>query len=127
MMQHASADPSPATPLARFSAVTAGLTQRYWRLVVVAMLALLHIAVVLAGLVGGKVYQRAGCGPRACCLVAFRSLVALRAGIILPETGRRREIAAESRRVAEYGLRLLFVLIALFPAERESTESAQVI
>src|SRR5690349_16980174 len=46
MMQHASADPSPATPLARFSAVTAGLTQRYWRLVVVAMLALLHIAVV---------------------------------------------------------------------------------
>ncbi len=189
MMQHASADPSPATPLARFSAVTAGLTHRYWRLVVVAMLALLHIAVVrgvadpwaralllahlgllllwqpfvraqqrvspaqaivlaigaaavmlgldwwllafwvvvLAGLVGGKVYQHAARWQRRCYLVVFLYLVALLAVIILPEIAPRREIAPEIRRIAEYGLPLLFVLIALFPAERESTESAQVI
>ncbi len=192
MMQHAARPASavsPLTPSERLSAGAWELTQRYWRLVVVAMLALLHVAVVrgvadpwaralllahlgllllwqpfvraqqrvspaqaivlavgagtvmlrldwwllafwvvvLAGLVGGKVYQHAARWQRRCYLVVFLYLVALLAVVILPEIAPRREIAPEIRRAAEYGLPLLFVLIALFPAERESGESAQVI
>ena len=188
-MQPSAATASQSTPLARFSSGAWEWTQRYWRLVVVAMLALLHVAVVrgvadpwaralllahlgllllwqpfvraqqrvsgaqalvlalgagavmirldwwllafwvvvLAGLVGGKVYQHAARWQRRCYLVVFLYLVALLAVIILPEIAPRREIAPEIRRAAEYGLPLLFVLIALFPAERESTEAAQVI
>ncbi|HWA37069.1 MAG TPA: ATP-binding protein [Burkholderiales bacterium] len=188
-MQHATSSAPPSTPLARFSAAASEWTQRYWRLVVVAMLALLHVAVVrgvadpwaralllahlgllllwqpfvrahqrispaqtivlavgaaavmlwlgwwllafwvmvLAGLVGGKVYQHAARWQRRCYLVVFLYLVALLAVIILPEVAPRREIAPEIRRAAEYGLPLLFVLIALFPAERELPEAAQVI
>lgn len=185
-MQHATL---PATPFARLAGGVRVLTERYWRLVVVAMLALLHVAVVrgvadpwaralllahlglvllwqpflraqqrvspahvvvlaagagavmlrldwwllafwvvvLAGLVGGKVYQHTARWQRRCYLVVFLYLVALLAVIILPEIAPRREIAPEIRQLAEYGLPLLFVLIALFPAERESGESAQVI
>lgn len=188
-MQHATSSAPPATPLARFSAAASEWTQRYWRLVVVAMLTLLHIAVVrgvsdpwaralllahlgllllwqpfvraeqrispaqtvilgagaaavmlrldwwllafwvvvLAGLVGGKVYQHSARWQRRCYLVVFLYLVALLAVIILPEVAPRREIAPEIRHAAEYGLPLLFVLIALFPAERETPEAAQVI
>jgi len=166
-----------------------GFSQRYWRLVVVAMLALLHVAVVrgvadpwaramllahlgllllwqpfvraqqrisptqglvlmlgafivmvrldwwllafwvvvLAGLVGGKVYQHAARWQRRSYLVVFVYLVALLAVVILPEIAPRREIAPEIRRYAEYGLPLLFVLIALFPAEQEAAETAQII
>jgi signal transduction histidine kinase len=164
-------------------------SQRYWRLVVIAMLALLHVAVVrgvadswaramllahlgllllwqpfvrveqrvspaqglvltlgafivmarldwwllafwvvvLAGLVGGKVYQHSARWQRRCYLVVFVYLVALLAVVILPEIAPRREIAPEIRRYAEYGLPLLFVLIALFPAEQDSAETAQII
>lgn len=173
----------------RLANATWGFSQRYWRLVVVAMLLLLHIAVVrgvadpwaralllahlgllllwqpflraeqrvspaqglvlslgalavmlrldwwllafwvvvLAGLVGGKVYQQHARWQRRCYLVVLVYLVALLAVVILPEIAPQREIAPEIRRLAEYGLPLLFVLIALFPAERESGESAQVI
>ncbi len=166
-----------------------GFSQRYWRLVVVAMLALLHVAVVrgvadpwaramllahlgllllwqpfvraqqrisptqglvlvlgafivmvrldwwllafwvvvLAGLVGGKVYQHAARWQRRSYLVVFVYLVALLAVVILPEIAPRREIAPEIRRYAEYGLPLLFVPIALFPAEQEPAEAAQII
>jgi signal transduction histidine kinase len=195
-MQHTTTGPNiaasvapPPTPVERFSAAAWEFTRRYWRLVVVAMLALLHVAVVrgvadpwaralllahlgllllwqpfvraqqrvspaqaivlalgaatvmlwldwwllafwvviLAGLVGGKVYQHAARWQRRCYLVVFIYLVALLAVIILPEIAPRREIAPEIRSAAEYGLPLLFVLIALFPAERETTETAQVI
>src|SRR6202795_2540720 len=142
-----------------------GFSQRYWRLVVVAMLALLHVAVfrgvadpwaralllahlgllllwqpflraeqrvspmqgfilslvafavmmaldwwllafwvvVLAGLVGGKVYQHHARWQRRSYLVVFVYLVALLAVVILPEIAPRREIAPEIRRYAEYG------------------------
>jgi signal transduction histidine kinase len=175
--------------LARATNATWGFSQRYWRLVVAAMLILLHIAVVrgvsdpwaralllahlgllllwqpflsveqrvspaqgmvlslgavavmlrldwwllafwvvvLAGLVGGKVYQQHARWQRRCYLVVLVYLIALLAIVILPEIAPRREIAPEIRRIAEYGLPLLFVLIALFPAERETGESAQVI
>src|SRR5258706_619048 len=166
-----------------------GSSQRYWRLVVVAMLALLHVAVVrgvadpwaralllahlgllllwqpfvrgeqrispaqalvlilgafivmvrldwwllafwvvvLAGLVGGKVYQHAARWQRRCYLVVFLYLVALLTVVILPEIAPRRDLAPEIRRYAEYSLPLLFVLIAVFPAEPQPAESAQII
>ena len=166
-----------------------GFSQRYWKLIVVAMLALLHVAVfrgvadpwaralllahlgllllwqpflraeqrvslgqglilsavalvlmlrldwwllafwviVLAGLVGGKVYQHHARWQRRCYLVVLAYLLALLAIAILPEIAPRREIAPEIRAAAEYALPLAFVLIALFPAETETVEAAQVI
>jgi signal transduction histidine kinase len=173
----------------RIANATWGLSQRYWRLVVVAMLALLHVAVfrgvtdpwaralllahlgllllwqpflraeqrvsptqgfilslvafavmlqlswwflagwvvVLAGLVGGKVYQQHARWQRRVYLVVLGYLLALLAVVILPEVAPRREIAVEIRGAAEYLLPLAFVLIALFPAEPEAGEAAQVI
>ena len=164
-------------------------SQRYWRLVVVAMLALLHVAVfrgvtdpwaralllahlgllllwqpflraeqrvspvqgfilslvaffvmlqltwwflagwvvVLAGLVGGKVYQQHARWQRRVYLVVLGYLLALLAIVILPEIAPRREITVEVRSIAEFVLPLAFVLIALFPAEPETGEAAQMI
>ncbi len=175
--------------LRRVANATWGFSQRYWRLVVVAMLALLHVAVfrgvtdpwaralllahlgllllwqpflraeqrvsptqgfilslvafavmlqlswwflagwvvVLAGLVGGKVYQQHARWQRRVYLVVLGYLLALLAVVILPEIAPRREIAVEIRAAAEYLLPLAFVLIALFPAEPEAGEAAQVI
>src|SRR5712692_694119 len=166
-----------------------GFSQRYWRLVVVAMLALLHVAVfrgvsdpwaralllahlgllllwqpflraeqrvsptqgfilslvafavmlrldwwllafwvvIIAGLVGGKVYQHHARWQRRCYLVMLAYLLALLAVAILPEIAPRREITAETRRAAEYVLPFAFGLIALFPAEPEAAEAAQII
>jgi signal transduction histidine kinase len=84
--------------------------------------------VVLAGLVGGKVYQQDARWQRRSYLVMLLYLVALLAVIILPEIAPRREITSEVRHAAEYSLPLFFVLIALFPAEREGgADAAQVI
>jgi len=84
--------------------------------------------VVLAGLVGGKVYQQDARWQRRAYLVMLLYLVALLAIIILPEIAPRREITSEVRHAAEYSLPLFFVLIALFPAEREGgADAAQVI
>src|SRR5256885_3697465 len=83
--------------------------------------------VVLAGLVGGKVYQHQARWQRRTYLVVFLYLIALLAVVILPQIAPRQEIAPEIRRAAEYGLPLLFVLIALFPAEREPPEVSQII
>lgn len=186
MMQHAAV---PMSVFSRLASAVLAASQRHWRLVVVAMLAMLHIAVVrgvadpwaralllahlgllilwqpfvraeqrvsptqglvlmlgaflvmvhldwwllafwvvvLAGLVGGKVYQHTARWQRRCYLAMFVYLVALLAVVILPEIAPRREIAPEIRRYAEYGLPLLFALIAFFPAEREPAESAQII
>src|SRR5688572_7800067 len=150
----------------RVANATWGFSQRYWRLVVVAMLALLHVAafrgvsdpwaralllahlgllllwqpflraeqrispmqglilalvavavmlrldwwflafwvVVLAGLVGGKVYQHHARWQRRCYLVVLFYLLALLAVVILPEVAPRREIAPEIRSYAEYVL-----------------------
>src|SRR5688500_9113562 len=179
----------PRPGLRRAANATWSFSQRYWRLVVVAMLALLHVAVfrgvadpwaralllahlgllllwqpflraeqrvsptqgfilslvafavmlqlswwflagwvvVLAGLVGGKVYQQHARWQRRAYLVVLGYLLALLAIVILPEIAPRREIAAEIRDIAEYALPLAFLLIALFPAEPEGGESAQII
>jgi hypothetical protein len=182
-------DNLPPPVLSNVANATWSFSQRYWRLVVVSMLFLLHVAVVrgvsdpwaralllahlgllllwqpflraeqrispaqglvlslsasavmmrldwwllafwvviLAGLVGGKVYQQHARWQRRCYLVVLVYLLALLAVVILPEIAPRQEIAPEIRRAAEYGLPLLFVLIALFPAEHEAAEAAQVI
>jgi signal transduction histidine kinase len=173
----------------RVANATWSFSQRYWRLVVVAMLALLHVAVfrgvsdpwaralllahlgllllwqpflraeqhvspmqglilslvafavmaglgwwflafwvvVLAGLVGGKVYQQHARWQRRCYLVVLAYLLALLAIVILPEIAPRREITPEIRGIAEYTLPIAFVLIALFPAEPEQGDTAQII
>src|SRR5258708_7798000 len=186
MMQHAAVSISVFSRLANAARSS---SQRHWRLVVVAMLALLHVAVVrgvadpwaralllahlgllllwqpfvraeqrispaqglvlilgvfivvvrldwwllafwvvvLAGLVGGKVYQHTARWQRRSYLAVFVYLVALLAVVILPEVAPRREIAPEIRRYAEYALPLLFAPIAFFPVEQEAAESTQVI
>lgn len=185
-MQHATLDDAVFNRLAN---ATWTFSQRYWRLVVIAMLLLLHIAVfrgvadpwaralllahlgllllwqpflraeqrvsptqgfilslvafavmlrldwwllafwvvIIAGLVGGKVYQHHAKWQRRCYLVMLLYLLALLAIAILPEIAPRREITPEIRQAAEYGLPLFFVLIALFPAEPEAAEGAQII
>jgi signal transduction histidine kinase len=178
-----------APVFARLANAAWSFSQRYWRLVVVAMLALLHVAVfrgvtdpwaralllahlgllllwqpflraeqrvspaqgatlavvaavimlhldwwllafwviVIAGLVGGKVYQQHARWQRRSYLVVLAYLLALLAVAILPEIAPRREIGPEIRRTAEYVLPFAFILIALFPAEAEARESAQAI
>jgi signal transduction histidine kinase len=83
--------------------------------------------IVIAGLVGGKVYQQNARWQRRCYLVVLAYLLALLAVAILPEIAPRREIGPEIRQSAEYGLPLAFLLIALFPAEPESRDTAQAI
>jgi len=178
-----------APVLTRLANTTWTFSQRYWRIVVVAMLALLHVAVfrgvadpwaralllahlgllllwqpflraeqrvsatqglilalvasgvmlwldwwflafwvvVLAGLVGGKVYQQHARWQRRCYLVVLVYLLALLAVAILPEIAPRREIGAEIRAYAEYVLPVAFVLIALFPAEPDPADAAHII
>ena len=183
----------PALPgeamFGRLANATWGFSQRYWRLVLVAMLLLLHVAVfrgvsdpwaralllahlgllllwqpflraeqrvspaqgfilalaaaavmlyldwwllafwvvVLSGLVGGKVYQHHARWQRRCYFLVFLYLLALLAIAILPEIAPRREVDPEIRSAAEYLLPVVFVLIALFPAEPEPADASQVI
>jgi signal transduction histidine kinase len=186
-MQTATTSSEPG--LRRVANAAWGYSQRYWRLVVVVMLGLLHIAVfrgvadpgaralllahlgllllwqpflraeqrvsaiqgfilslvafavmlhlswwflagwvvVLAGLVGGKVYQQDARWQRRVYLVVLGYLLALLAIVILPEIAPRREIAPEIRTAAEYLLPLSFLLIAVFPAEPETGETAHII
>jgi len=83
--------------------------------------------VVLAGLVGGKVYQQHARWQRRAYLVVLAYLLALLAIAILPEIAPRREIDADIRAYAEYVLPIAFVLIALFPSEPESADAPHII
>ena len=181
---------SPAVPAnSRLASATWSFSQRHWRFVVIAMLVLLHVAVlrgtaddwaralmlahlgllliwqpflrgehrvsltqaafiglgavavmlwigwwllafwvvVLAGLVGGKVFLHQARWQRRCYLVVLVYLLALLAIIILPEIAPRGGVAPEIRTAAEYGLPMLLLALALMPAEPESPESPQVI
>ena len=181
----------PASPpvSSRLASSVWSLSQRHWRFVVVAMLALLHIAVlrgtaddwarallvahlgllllwqpflrgehqisvtqglfiaagavavmlwvswwllafwvvVLAGLIGGKVFLHQARWQRRCYLVVLVYLLALLAILILPEIAPRREVADEIRIAAEYGLPVLLLALVFMPAEPESPEAPQVI
>lgn len=180
---------APHPVSARLASAIWSLSQRHWRLVVVAMLALLHMAVLrgtadvwarallvahlgflllwqpflrgeqkvsaaqtlfialgvvavmlwvswwllafwvvaLAGLVGGKVFLHQARWQRRCYLVVLVYLLALLAILILPEIAPRREVTAEIRTAAEYGLPLMLLALALMPAEPESPDAPQVI
>ena len=83
--------------------------------------------VVLAGLIGGKVFLHQARWQRRCYLVVLVYLLALLAILILPEIAPRREVAEEIRTAAEYGLPVLLFALALMPAEPESPEAPQVI
>ena len=83
--------------------------------------------VVLAGLVGGKVYQQHARWQRRAYLVVLAYLLALLAIAILPEIAPRREIEADVRAYAEYVLPFAFVLIALFPSEPDAAEAPHII
>ena len=181
--------PAAVSPNARLASVAWNFSQRHWRFVVVAMLALLHVAVlrgtaddwaralllahlgllllwqpflhgehqisatqgafiglvavavmlwigwwllafwvvVLAGLVGGKVFLHQARWQRRCYLVVLIYLLALLEIVILPEIAPRGGVSREIRNGAEYGLPILLLAVALMPAESESAEAAQVI
>ena len=178
-----------ALSLARLTGPVSRLTQRHWGLVVVAMLALLHVAavrgvtdvwarglllahlglfllwqpflrgqyqvsisqfvliviaaagvmlrldwwllafwvVVLAGLVGGKIYQQDARWQRRFHLLVLFYLLALLAVVILPEIAPRQEISPELRLAAQYGLPLILLVAALLPVEPEAPDAPQVI
>src|SRR5512144_3116425 len=183
----ASIPPSSLSP--RLASAAWSLSQRHWRFVVIAMLALLHVAVlrgtadewaralllahlgllilwqpfvrgehqisiaqglfigliavavmlwvgwwllafwvvVLAGLVGGKVFLHQARWQRRFYLVVLLYLLALPAILTLPEIAPRREVATEIRSAAEYGLPVLLLILALMPAEPDSPDAPQVI
>ena len=83
--------------------------------------------VVLAGLVGGKVYQQDAPWQRRCYLVVLVYLLALLAIAVLPEIAPRGDIDREVRGYAELLLPAAFLLIPLFPAEPDSGEVAHFI
>ncbi len=182
--------PSPRAAFApRVSNAVWSWNRRYWRFVVIAMLALLHVAalrgtadvwaralllahlglfllwqpvlrsehrvsltqaavialgatavllrldgwllafwvVVLAGLVGGRVFQHGARWQARYYLLVLAYLLALLVVVILPEVAPRREISPEVRRYAEWGLPLVFVVLAAIPVETEAGEAPQVI
>lgn len=82
---------------------------------------------VLAGLVGGKVFLHQARWQRRFYLMVLFYLMALLAIVILPEISPRKEITPELRQAAEYLLPMLFLAMALLPAEPEPMEAPQVI
>jgi len=83
--------------------------------------------VVLAGLVGGKVFLHQARWQRRFYLIVFAYLVALLVVVVLPQVAPRNEIDPAIRALAAWGLPALFVLMALTPAESDPPEAAQVI
>jgi signal transduction histidine kinase len=83
--------------------------------------------VVLAGLVGGKVYQQDAPWQRRFYLLVFVYLLALLAVVILPEIAPRREVTEEVRDIAEYALPVLFVPMLFLPTEPEGADAPQAI
>src|SRR3970040_1659422 len=178
---------SPAVPASsRLASATWSFSQRHWRFVVIAMLALLHVAVlrgtadgwaralllahlgliliwqpflrgehrvsltlagfiargavavmfwiswwllafwvvVLAGIIGGKVFLHQARWQRRCYLVVLVYLLALLAIVILPQIAPSGAVAPEIRTAAEYGLPLLLVALGATPAPRQVAASA---
>jgi signal transduction histidine kinase len=83
--------------------------------------------VVLAGLVGGKVYLHQARWQRRFYLLMFVYLLALLVVILLPEIAPSREIDPVVRNYAAWGLPVFFVLMALTPAEPDPPEATQVV
>ena len=178
-----------ARSIPRLSLAASAFSQRYWRFVVIAMLALLHLValrgvsddgarvllfahlgllllwqpflrseqaitpaqaliialfavcmvlwlnwwllaawtVILAGLVGGKVFLHQARWQRRFYLMVFVYLLALLVVVVLPEVAPRKEVDPQIRGYAAWGLPALFALMALTPAEPDPPEAPQVI
>jgi hypothetical protein len=84
-------------------------------------------SVVLAGLVGGKVFLHQARWQRRFYLLVFAYLLALLVVVILPQIAPRNEVDPAIRNYAAWGLPALFALMALTPAEPDPPEAAQVI
>lgn len=84
-------------------------------------------SVVLAGLVGGKVFLHQARWQRRFYLLVFAYLLALLVVVILPQIAPRNEVDPAVRNYAAWGLPALFALMALTPAEPDPPEAAQVI
>lgn len=82
---------------------------------------------VLSGLIGGKVFLHQARWQRRYYLLVLVYLLALLAIVILPEIAPRKTSSPEMRLIAEYVLPLLFVVMALVPAEPDPPEAPQVI
>jgi len=181
--------PPENTASARLPQAVWTFSQRYWRFVVVAMLALLHVValrgdadygarvlmiahlglvllwqpllrgerrvtllqtvmiaafaaslvlwlngwvlalwtVILAGLVGGKVFLHQARWQRRFYLLMLVYLIALLVVVLLPQIAPRNEIDPAIRDYAAWALPLVFVVMALMPTETDLAESAQVI
>lgn len=83
--------------------------------------------VVLAGMVGGRVFLHQARWQRRFYLMVFAYLLALLVVVLLPQIAPRNEIDPAVRGYAAWGLPALFVLMALTPAESDPPEAAQVI
>jgi hypothetical protein len=83
--------------------------------------------VVLAGMVGGRVFLHQARWQRRFYLMVFAYLLALLVVVLLPQIAPRNEIDPAVRGYAAWGLPVLFVLMALTPAESDPPEAAQVI
>jgi hypothetical protein len=83
--------------------------------------------VMLAGLIGGRVFLHQARWQRRYYFLVFVYLLALLVVIVLPEIAPRREVDPQVRAYAAWGLPVLFVLMALVPVEADPAETAQVI
>jgi signal transduction histidine kinase len=83
--------------------------------------------VILAGLVGGKVFQHQARWQRRFYLLVLVYLLALLVVIVLPQIAPRDTIDPAIRDYAAWSLPALFVLLALTPTEADLVEPAQVI
>jgi hypothetical protein len=83
--------------------------------------------VVLAGMIGGRVFLHQARWQRRFYLMVFAYLLALLVVVLLPQIAPRNEIDPAIRALAAWGLPAMFVLMALTPAESDPPEAAQVI
>jgi len=84
-------------------------------------------AVILAGLVGGKVFQHQARWQRRFYLLVLVYLLALLLVVVLPQITPGDEIDPAIRGYAAWGLPALFIVMALMPTEADPVETAQVI
>ncbi|MDH4093407.1 MAG: sensor histidine kinase [Betaproteobacteria bacterium] len=83
--------------------------------------------VILAGLVGGRVFLHQARWQRRFYLLMLVYLLALLVVVVLPQIAPRNEIDPVIRGYAAWGLPVLFVAMALAPTETDPPEAAQVI
>lgn len=83
--------------------------------------------VVLAGLIGGKVFLHQARWQRRFYLLVLVYLIALLAVELLPGIAPSRGITEEARATAQYGLPALFLVMAMLPTERDAAEAPQAI